>query len=201
MTLMDSFILIDVSPRSNPHYNKHGLEILELGSFHNSKLGSLTTYTNEEEDIGARLELLEKNIKFHDFQKLALDVSEEDNEEVGCKDPKYFPQCVRLFAKRKRDLFEEWMDNLSQSRSYTLKRVADVEVKEEYEDHMDEDPKVLVLREGGTHEKLATIIDAITKLKNWAWKGVAHPIGDPLVKTKPTKSLMQGISSNYMPIS
>ena len=91
MTLMDSFILIDVSPRSNPHYNKHGLEILELDSFHNSKLGSLTAYTNEEEDIGARLALLEKNIKFHDFQKLALDVSEEDNEEVGCKDPKYFP--------------------------------------------------------------------------------------------------------------
>jgi len=201
MTLMDSFILIDVNPMSCPRYDKHGLEIHDLGSFHNSELASLTTYTNEEEDIDARFALLEKNIKFHDFKKLALDVSEEDNEEVGCNDPKYFPQCVRLFAKRKRDLFKEWMDNLSQSESYTLERVVDVEVKEEDEDHMDEDPRVLVLREGGTHEKQVAITDAITKLKNWAWEGATHPMGDPLVKTKPTKSLMQGISSNYMPIS
>ncbi|KAL0010965.1 hypothetical protein SO802_006073 [Lithocarpus litseifolius] len=47
------------SSRSDPCYDKHGRENLELGSFHNSELGSLTPYTGEEDDIHARLATLD----------------------------------------------------------------------------------------------------------------------------------------------
>ena len=46
-----------------PRYDKHGREILELGLFHNSKLGSLTLYTKEEDDIDARLATLDRKLK------------------------------------------------------------------------------------------------------------------------------------------
>ena len=46
-----------------PHYDKHGREILELGSFHNLKLGSQTLYTKEEDDIDARLATLDRKLK------------------------------------------------------------------------------------------------------------------------------------------
>ena len=52
---------------------------------------------------------------------------------------------------------------------------------------MDEDPRVLMLREKGTYWKPAAITKATTKLKNWAWKGAAHPMEHPLEKTNTTK--------------
>ena len=42
---------IDASLKSSLRYDKYGREILELGSFHISEFGSLTAYTNEEDDI------------------------------------------------------------------------------------------------------------------------------------------------------
>ena len=36
--------ITDASSKSGPWYDKHGREILELGSFHNLELGSLTPY-------------------------------------------------------------------------------------------------------------------------------------------------------------
>ena len=33
---------------------------------------------------------------------------------------------------------------------------------------MDENPRVLMLKEGRTHWELVTIVEATTKLKNWA---------------------------------
>ena len=52
---LDWSCITDVSSRSGPRYDKHGREIPELGSFHNSELGSLTPYTEEEDDIHAGL--------------------------------------------------------------------------------------------------------------------------------------------------
>ena len=53
--------ITDVSSRSDPRYDKHGREIPKLGSFHNSELGSLTPYTEEEDDTNARLAILTKS--------------------------------------------------------------------------------------------------------------------------------------------
>ena len=56
----DWICITDVSLRLDPRYDKHGREIPELGSFHNSELGSLTPYNEEEDDKDARLATLDK---------------------------------------------------------------------------------------------------------------------------------------------
>ena len=53
-----------------------------------------------------------------------------------------------------------------------------------------------MLKEERTHWEPTAIIEATTKLKNWAWEGVAHPMEDPLEKFKaiepftPAKNIM-----------
>ena len=47
--------ITDVSSRLGPRYDEHGREIPKLRSFHNSELGLLTPYTEEEDDMDARL--------------------------------------------------------------------------------------------------------------------------------------------------
>ena len=65
--------IIDGSSRLGPRYDKHGREIPELGSFHNSKLGSLTPYIKEEDDIDARLATLDRKLMIHNFRNLTLE--------------------------------------------------------------------------------------------------------------------------------
>ena len=43
-----------------------------------------------------------------------------------------------------------------------------IEVDGESIDYMDENPRVLMLKEERTHWELVTIVEATTKLKNWA---------------------------------
>ena len=43
-----------------------------------------------------------------------------------------------------------------------------MEVDGESIDYMDENPRVLMLKEERTHWELVTIVEATTKLKNWA---------------------------------
>ena len=50
--------------------------------------------------------------------------------------------------------------------------------------YMDEDAMVLMLREEGTRWEPPAIIKAITKVKNWAWEGAAHPMEDSAMKIK-----------------
>ena len=59
-----------------------------------------------------------------------------------------------------------------------------MEIDSEGMDYMDEDPLVLMLREEGTYWVPSTIIEAITKLKNWAWEGATYPMEDSVRKTK-----------------
>ena len=56
---LDWSCITDFNSISGPRYDKHGREIPELGSFHNSKHSSLTPYTKEEDDIDARLTTLD----------------------------------------------------------------------------------------------------------------------------------------------
>ena len=78
---MDWSCIIDINLRSSPRYDKHGREILELGSFHNSELGSLTPYTEEENDIHARLATLDRKLMIHSFIYLTLKNLEDEDED------------------------------------------------------------------------------------------------------------------------
>ena len=78
---LDWTYIIDVNLRSGPQYDKHGREIPELGSFHNSELGSLTPYTEEEDDIHARLATLDRKLMIHSFRNLTLKNLEDEDED------------------------------------------------------------------------------------------------------------------------
>ena len=75
----DWICIIDVSSRLGLRYDKHGREIPELGSFQNSELGSLTLYTEEENDIDARLATLDKKLMIHSFKNLTLESLEGED--------------------------------------------------------------------------------------------------------------------------
>ena len=74
-----------------PDMIKYGWEILELGSFHNSELGSLTTYIDEEDDIDARLAVLDRNLMIHSFINLTLENLEDEDERMECNELEHFP--------------------------------------------------------------------------------------------------------------
>ena len=57
--------------------------IPELSSFHNTEFGSLTTYIDKQDDIDARLAVLDKILMIHSFQNLTLKSLEEDDEGMG----------------------------------------------------------------------------------------------------------------------
>ena len=75
-----------------------------------------------------------------------------------------------------------------------------MEVDGESPDYMDEDPRVLMLKEEGTHWEPATIVKATTELKNWALKGAAHPMEDPLEKFKTIEPLTPSKNIISIPI-
>ena len=62
-----------------------------------------------------------------------------------------------------------------------------MEIDSESIDYMDEHPTVLMLREEGTYWEPPTIVEATTKLNDWAWEGAAHPMEDSMKKIKIVK--------------
>ena len=74
--------ITNVSSRLGPQYDKHGKEILELGSFHNLEFSPLTPYTEEKDDINARLATLERKLMIHSFRNSTLENLEDENERM-----------------------------------------------------------------------------------------------------------------------
>ena len=89
--LSDWSYITNVSSRSSPQNDKHGREIPELGSFHNSELGSLIPYTKEEDDIDARLAALDQKLMVHSLKNIALDNPEDDNKKMEGNELEYLP--------------------------------------------------------------------------------------------------------------
>ena len=83
--------ITDVSSKSGPWYDKHGREIPELGSFHNSELDSLTPYNEQEDDIDARLAVLDQKLMVHSLKTLTLENVEGDNENMEGNESEYLP--------------------------------------------------------------------------------------------------------------
>ena len=160
--------ITDGSSSSSLWYDKHGREIPELGSFHNSELGSLTPYTEEEDDIDARLATLDRKLMIHSFKNLTLGSFEGEDEKMEGNALEYLPQYIHLSNKGKQDMFGEWMDSIKRLNAYMTDKPTDMEIYGGGMDYMDEDPLVLMLREEGTRWEPPTIVKATTELKNWA---------------------------------
>ena len=104
--------ITNVSLRSGPRYDKHGRNILELGSFHNLELSSLALYIEEEGDIDARLATLDRKLMIHNFRNLTLESLEGEDEKMEANESKYLSQYIHPSNKGKQDLFGEWMDSI-----------------------------------------------------------------------------------------
>ena len=76
----------------------------------------------------------------------------------------------------------------------------DMEINEEATNYMDEDPAVLMLKEEGTHQEPSAIVEATTELKNWAWKGAAHPMEDFVKKIKTAELVTLAKNIVFVPI-
>ena len=74
------------------------------------------------------------------------------------------------------------MDSIERLDAYVTDKPIDMEINGEGMDYMDEDPLVLMLRKEGTRREPPAIVEATTKLKNWAWKGAANPMEDSVKK-------------------
>ena len=83
---------------------------------------------------------------------------------------------------------------------YVFDKPADMEVDGEGPDYMDEDLRVLMLKEEGTHQEPDAITKATIELKNYAWEGAAHLMEDPLERTKTTKPVTSTKSIISIPI-
>jgi len=90
----------------------------------------LTIYTDEEDDIDARLALLYRNLMIHSFKNLTLENLEDEDERMEGSESEYFPQYVCPSNKGRQALFGERIDNI---------------------ERLDGDTRVLMLKEERTH--------------------------------------------------
>ena len=120
-----------------------------MGSFHNSELGSLTPYTEEEHGIDARLAILDQKLMVHSLRILTLENSEGDNK-MERNESEYLPQYTHSGNKGKQDLFGEWMDSIECLDTFVTDKPTNMEIDDEGMDYMDEDSPVLMQREEGT---------------------------------------------------
>ena len=68
--------------------------------------------------------------------------------------------------KGRQDLFGEWMDSIECLDGYAFDKPIDMEVDGESPEYMDEDPKVLILKEEGTYWDPIAIVEVTIELKN-----------------------------------
>ena len=64
-----------------------------------------TAYTNEEDDIDARLVTFNRNLMIHSFRNLTLEDFEDEDERMEGSKSEYFRQNVRPSNKERQNLF------------------------------------------------------------------------------------------------
>ncbi|KAL0004592.1 hypothetical protein SO802_012153 [Lithocarpus litseifolius] len=135
-------------------------------SYITDELGSLTPYTEEEDDIDARLVILDRKLMIHSFRNLTLESLKGEGEKMEGNESKYLPQYIHLSNKGKQDMFGEWMNSIEHLDAYVTDKATDMEIDGECTNYMDEDPLVLMLREEGICWDPPAIVEATTELKN-----------------------------------
>ena len=97
---------------------------------------------------------------------MTLENAKRNRERMEESESKHFPQPTDLGNRGKRDLFDEWMDNIECLNAFVANKPTYMEVEEKSTDYMDVDPTVLMLREEGAHWEPPTIVEVTTELKN-----------------------------------
>ena len=164
--LSDWSNITNVNSRFGPRYDKHGREVLELGSYYDSEPSTLTLRTEDEDDIEARLVALEQKLMVHSLRTMTLNNLERNEEKIEESKSKQLPQSTDLCNRSKHDLFDEWMDSIEHLDAFVTDKPIDMEVEEEITDDMDVDLTVLMLGEEGSYWDPPAIVEATANLKN-----------------------------------
>ena len=122
-----------------------------MGSFYNLEFVSLILYTEEEDDIDARLATLDRILMIHSFRNLTLESLEGEDEKMEGNESEYLTHYVFPSDKGRQDLFGEWMDSIKRLDAYVTNKPTDMEIDTQGTNYMDENPMVLMLREEGAH--------------------------------------------------
>ena len=126
----------------------------------------MTTYTEEENDIDAKLAALDQKMMVHSLRNITLESLEDDNEKMEGSELECLPQYTHLNNKGKQDLFGEWMDSIEHLDAFVTNKRTDIEIDDKAIDYMDEDPTVLMLKQEGIYWEPLAIVEATTELKN-----------------------------------
>ena len=80
--LLDWSDITNVSSRSGLMYDKYGREVLELGSYYDSEPCSPTPRTKEDDDIDARLAILDQKLMVRSLRIMTLENAERNEERM-----------------------------------------------------------------------------------------------------------------------
>ena len=83
--------ITNVSSRSGPRYEKHGREVLELGSYYDSEPSSPISHSKEENDINAKLATSDQKLMVHSLRIMTLENAECNNERMEESDSEHLP--------------------------------------------------------------------------------------------------------------
>ena len=149
--LSDWSDIMNVSSRFGPRYDKHGKEVLELGSYYDSEPSSPTPHTKEEDGIDAKLGALDLKLMVHRLRIIILKNAKRNEERMEGSESKHLPQSTDVSNRGKHDLFDGWMDSIERLDAFVTNNPTNMEVKEESTDYKDVDPIVLMLRKEGAY--------------------------------------------------
>ena len=83
--------ITNVSPRSSPRYDKHGREVPELGSYYDSEPSTPTLHTIEDDDINARLAVVDQKLMVHSLKIMTLENAERNKERMEGSEQEHLP--------------------------------------------------------------------------------------------------------------
>ena len=83
-----------------------------MGSYYDFEPGSLTSHTEEEDDIDARLAALDQKLMVHSLGIMTFENVGDNNERMEGGELEHLPQQTYLDNKGKHGLFDEWMDSI-----------------------------------------------------------------------------------------
>ena len=83
--------ITNVSSRFDLRYEKHGREVLELGSYYDSEPSSPISHSKEENDINAKLATLDHKLMVHSLRIMTLENAECNNERMEESDSEHLP--------------------------------------------------------------------------------------------------------------
>ena len=158
--------IINVCSRFGPRYDKHGIDVPEIGSYYDLEPSTPTLHTEEEDDIDARLAALDQKLMVRSLKIMTNENAEHDEEKMEESKSEHLLQSTNLGNKDKHDLFKEWMDNIECLDAFVTNKPTDMEVEEEATHYMDGDPTVLMLREERVYWEPLPIVEAMIELKN-----------------------------------